>query len=181
MFSTLLLFTQLADASPLEIKVTDPAAHAVVVRCGNRVEREPIRDGVARFDFFPKDCVVDVIRRQGEISGPGTWTCGDQGCSLQQVDHLPIQSGPDRLNIVLSGDHKGNLMGQIDCPSGHKARVDIERNTLAFTDVPAETCVVSFRGGGANHSPELSVGDWLCNIENQPTHCQPLASRASTR
>lgn len=180
MFSALVLLSPLAHASPLEIHVADPAAHAVVVRCGNRVEREPVRDGVATFDFFPKTCVVDVIRRVGEIEGPGTWTCEDQGCVMQQVDHLPLNSGPGHLNVVLSGDHGGNLMGQIDCPSGHKERIDIERNTLAFSGVPDETCVVSFRGGGAIHSPKLTTGDWLCNIEDQPTHCQPLASRPAT-
>jgi hypothetical protein len=180
MFSSLFLFASIADAAPLEVLVTDPAAHAVVVRCGNRVEREPVRDGVATFDFFPNDCVVDVIVRKGEIHGPGTWTCSDQGCVLQQVDHLPITSGPGQLNIVLSGDHGGNLVGQIDCPSGHKTRANIERNTLIFTGVPNETCVVSFRGGGAVQSPKLAAGDWLCNIEDQPTHCQPLASRSST-
>ena len=160
-----------AQASPLTLQIDDPYVIAVVLECGRDLMKATVSGGVATFDSVPDNCTVDLIRRTGVIDKPGTWTCGLDGCTMDDVHHAPISDAAGRINVVITGETGGNSSLEVTCPSGYRLRADISEATATFDDVPAEDCLLSFKGGAPAKFRGITQGTWYCNLVGTAAVC----------
>ena len=160
-----------AQAGPLTVNVSDPYVIAVVLECDGNLMKATVRDGRAAFDAVPEGCTVDLIRRTGVIDQPGEWTCGLDGCSMDDVHHAEISNAPGRINVVVTGDIAGASSLEVTCPSGHRARQELQEATATFNDVPAEDCDLLFKGGAPAKFRGISEGTWYCSLVGTTAIC----------
>ncbi len=161
-----------AQAGPLTVQVDDPYTIAVVLECGRDLMKATVKSGQAVFDSVPDGCTVNLIRRTGIIDRPGTWTCGLDGCTMDDVHHAEISDAEGRINVVVTSEAGGNSALEVTCPSGYRSRTDIAEATATFDGVPGEDCLLSFKGGAPAKFRGISQGTWYCNLVGTAAICQ---------
>ncbi len=172
LLATLLLSATAQAAAPLSITVTDKQVLAVVLDCGGgNTMKAIVRAGRADFSEVPPGaCTVDFVRKSGTISGPGEWTCGLDGCTQEDVQHLEIEDADGRLNVVTTGLPESTTL-ELKCPNGHRERASIKVNTASFYNVPKEACTLYFKGGvPAKYNP-LNWGTYYCALSDTTAVC----------
>ncbi|MFT4625503.1 MAG: hypothetical protein ACI8PZ_004171 [Myxococcota bacterium] len=167
----LLSLAMSAQAGPLTLKIDDPYVIAVVLECGRDLMKATVKHGQATFDEVPSQCTVDLIRRTGVIDEPGVWSCGLDGCTLDDVHHAAISDVAGRINVVITGDAGGNSSLEITCPSGFRQRQDLVESTATFNDLPNEECLLAFKGGIPAKFRSITSGTWYCNLVGTAAVC----------
>jgi hypothetical protein len=162
--------SSVALAAPLTITVTDAQTVAIVLECGKDIERAVVKNGIATFPAVPEGCTVDFVRRSGFVDKPGTWTCGLDGCSLDDIHHAPISDAAGRVNVVMTGEHDV-LSLEVQCPSGYRTRVDLNENTAVFNSMPPEECTMLFKGGTPARFRPVAAGTYYCGLTGATAVC----------
>jgi hypothetical protein len=160
-----------AQAGPLTVNISDPYVIAVVLECDGSLMKATVRDGRAMFDAVPEGCTVDLIRRTGLIDQAGEWTCGLDGCTMDDVHHAEISDATGRINVVVTGDIAGTSSLEVACLSGHRARQVLEEATATFDGVPAEDCSLLFKGGAPAKFRGIGQGTWYCSLVGTTAIC----------
>ena len=161
-----------AFAAPLTINVQDPQVTEVEFNCGGEIKRVPVNKGIATLPEVPKLCTVFFVRRTGSIDGPGTYTCNNSGCVLDEVAHAPVSDGPGKVNVIFTSSTASNA-AEINCPSGHRSRESIAQNTVKFTGVPAnQDCTILLKGGIPAKYRPVRAGTYYCALTGVTLVCQ---------
>ena len=139
--------------------------------CGGAIRRVPVKNGIATLPEVPQLCTVFFVRRTGTINGPGTYSCNNSGCVLDEVAHAPVTDGPGRVNFIFTTSLDSNA-AEINCPSGYRGRESITQNTAMFTGIPAnQDCTVFLKGGApAKYSP-VRAGTYYCGLTGVTLVC----------
>jgi hypothetical protein len=162
----------LAQNAPLEITVTDPKVHTVVLTCGRERLESAVRAGVAVFASAPSGCAVEMIRTGGHIAGPGKWTCGLDSCAQDDVHHLPVSDAPKRVNVIVSTPMPAGTGLEVACADGsYRERRTLVENTATFDGVPSEDCTLLFKGGVPAKYQPLKYGTWYCSLTGATAVC----------
>ena len=169
--SIIALFASVAFANPVTIHVSDPQVEELVFNCDGATSRSKVRNGVATMPQVPGECTVFFHKRIGSIDGPGTYSCSAAGCTLDEVHHRVISDGPATVNIVLTSKVDAHQM-EINCPSGHRDRQNIETNTVVFNGVPAgQECTILFKGGVPAQYRKIRAGTYYCGLSGTQAVC----------
>jgi hypothetical protein len=168
--STLVMLSLPAFAAPIEIKVTDSKVVELELDCGGTKRRVPVKSGLAVVPDLPGKCKVSMIRPSGMIEIAGKYTCSPDDCTLAQFDHKPTSDSPGRINIILAPSVVANGV-ELSCPSGTRLRATVDRRTAVFDGVPAEDCMMMFKGGPPLRYQPLSHGTYTCQISGSTVLC----------
>lgn len=164
--------SSVADAAPLEIKVTDPAVIAVVLECGSVTHKSLVRLGVASFGEAPKSaCEVTFVRKSGVVGGPGKWTCGLDDCVQEDIHFREVTNAPGRANIIVSAAVDPSAQLEVTCPNGYRERASIIENVATFDGLPSEACVLHFKGGTPARYNGLRSGTYQCSLTGTTAVC----------
>ena len=170
MFFSALFFVNGALANPVNISVTDPMVSELVFDCDGATKRSPVKNGMASLAEIPGECDVYFIKKIGKIDGAGTYSCSPGGCQLDEVHHKPISDAPGRINIILTSKVDSPMM-EVNCPSGHRVRTNVETNTAIFNSVPDEDCALLFKGGMPAQYRPIRAGTYYCSLSGGTAIC----------
>jgi hypothetical protein len=160
-----------ASAQSLEIRVPDPMVTALVLTCADGTLQVPVKDGAVKLERTPQSCAVSMVRRSGEVTEPGRWTCTLDRCTQEEVAHRPVSDAPGRVNVILTTEVPPGSALELTCSEGFRARADVSLNTAVFDGVPDEECTLFFKGGVPAKFRPIRQGTWSCGLSNTVAVC----------
>ena len=166
------LLTQAAFAAPIEITVTDSAVERVLFTCDEGSFEAKVHLGKAQLPERVTNCKLQMVRKAGVISGPGTYTCDLNACKMDQVEHKPVSDAPGRVNIIVTGAYQAQAL-ELTCTDGFRERSAIETNTAIFNDVPTSDCTLFFKQGGppAKYRGVTAGKTYFCSVNGAAAVC----------
>ncbi len=159
--------------APLEIRVADAKVTEVILHCGSETLRSEVRSGVASFATAPANpCSVEFRRDGGQVNSAGQWTCTLDNCTQDDVHHLPISDGSNRVNVVLTTPVSPGMSLEITCAStGQRERIPVVENTVTFNGVQSEDCTLQTKGGTPGRFSPLKYGTYYCSLAANTLVC----------
>ncbi len=165
------LFAAPALAQSVEIRVTDPLVTALVLECADGTFKAVVKNGLATLERTPQACAVNMVRRSGEITQPGRWTCTLDRCTQEEVAHRPVSDAPGRINVILTTELPPGASLELTCSDGYRTRAEVSLNTAVFDGVPDEECTLFFKGGVPAKFRPIRAGTWSCGLSSTVAVC----------